>query len=334
MDRKMKVGVGLGVAALIAAGGGYCYFSATRDTPEYAIQIVEESIINHDKEEFYKVVKLENVLESSYSGLVEGLTDSDKTMSDDAKESIKNFTQMLRVPLILSLKSAIDSYVETGEFQADGNIGVNDIISRTGLDKIQYRGVDKVTINPANETAIAEIKIYQPELEREFAIEAMMIKSDDGWQIIRLENLQDFINSINQNRRVQLDKYLEEIAEIINRHESAIFEVNQKLAEFMALGSFNQKNNSEDLKNLMLDVYKKDWQERKQEFFSLSAPKPAENLQNLLLKVCDLEISYADDLAQWTVDSKSTTLKAAEEKHRQAQAIKTEIDLLTSRMKN
>ncbi len=334
LDRKMKIGVGLGVAALIAAGGGYCYFSASRDTPEYAFQLVEESIINHDKEEFYKIVKVDSVLESSYSGLVEGLTDSDKTMTDDAKESIKNFTQMLRVPLLLSLKSAIDSYIETGDFHSQENIGVNEIIRRTGFDKIQYRGVDSVITNASNDSATAKIKIYQPELEKEFTLEAAMIKTEDGWQIIRLENLNEFLDSINQNRLAQLDKYLEQVVEITTRHDAAILDAEQKHAAIMALGSLNQQSNRDGLKNLMLNVFKKDWEERKQELFSLSAPRNAETLQNLLLKVCDLEISYAEDIAQWTADSKSTTLKAAEEKHRQAQTLKNEINLFIERMSN
>ena len=130
MDRKLRLGVVAGVAALMVAGGGYTLLASDKDKPEYAIQTVEKAVENHNKADFYKVVNLESILDDSYSSIVEGVTDADKTMTADARVAIKNFTEMLREPLLLSLKAAIDSYIETGEFNREENASVINLHTR------------------------------------------------------------------------------------------------------------------------------------------------------------------------------------------------------------
>lgn len=336
MNNKLKIGVGVGAAALILAGGGYFYYSLDTQKPEYAVQIAEQAIANHDKNYFYKFVNVDSVLDNSYEGIVDSLTDSDKTMTAEAREAVKDFTQMLKAPLILSLKTAIDSYIENGSFYAQSNAGISEILSRTGIDQIEYRGIDSVAISPNDETeATAKIRIYQPELAQEFIIEAILNRGNDGnWQIVRLENFQTFVNSIGQVRRTQLDKYLDQIAEINSRHDTTIREAEQKYTSILALGTLGQESIRSDLRTLMLDVVKKDWEVRKQELFSLFVPPGARTLQNLWLRICDLEIGYAEDYAQWMEDKKATTVRAAEEKQRQSQILKADATALARRMSN
>ncbi|MBQ7704974.1 MAG: hypothetical protein IJT73_06080 [Selenomonadaceae bacterium] len=336
MDKKLRIGVVAGIAALAVAGGGYFLLTSDRDKPEYAFQTVEKAVENHNKADFYKVVDLESILDDSYSSIVEGVTDADKTMTADARVAIKNFTEMLREPLLLSLKAAIDSYLETGEFNKTENSSVEELLKRTGLDKFQYRGVDSIGINPRNaDEATAKVRIYQPELGGEFVFDVLLRRnSKDEWQIVSLPNFQDFINQLNSVRRVQLDKYLEASAEINARHDAAILEAEENYDYILSTGTLGQDDIRADLKTLMLDVVKKDWEARKQELFSLQVPLGAETLHNLRMKICDLEIGYAEDYAQWMVDKKAVTAKSAEDKKNMAKTLKAEDNALTRRMSN
>ncbi|MBQ9442567.1 MAG: hypothetical protein IJU55_06130 [Selenomonadaceae bacterium] len=335
MDNKLKIGAGIGAVIIVLAGGGYFFsHSANKTTPEYAMTQVENSIKNHDKIEFYKLVDVDGVLNSSYDEVVEGLTDSDKTMSIEAREAVKNFTQMLKSPLMLSLKSAIDSYVEKGEFV--GEDGVQELLSRTGIDKIEFRGFEDISVNPEKENlASADIKIFQPELGHEFMLKTNLRKDENGqWKIINLQNFREFVTQIGEVRRAQLKEYLLKAEEINSVHDKTIREAEQKYSSILAVGNIGQEGTRSDLKNLMLDVVKKDWEVRKQELFNLTVPQGAENLHNLRIKICDLEIGYAEDYAQWMSDRKAATLKSADEKHRQAQVLTTEANVLARRMAN
>ena len=330
----MAAGAGAAILALAFAGGGYYFFHVRTDTPAYALQTVGESIAEHDLKEFHRVVNVDNVLDSGYDGLVDGLTTSSAAPTPDAKEAIKNFTQMLRTPLMLSLKAAIDSYVATGDINAKENVGVMELIERTGLNDIAVRGVKNVEISDANQNeAFADLILYQPELGREFPIQIVLTRGADGqWQVNRVQNFQEYVAQITQARRIQLDEYLAKAGEINVRHEATIREAEQKYGAILALGSLAQDNTRAELKSLITDVFKADWEARKQELFSLPVPKEAAPLHDLFMKICDLSIAAAQDYAKWMDDKNVATIKAAEDKIHRVQDLMVEAGALAKRM--
>lgn len=332
--KKLRIGAGICAAVILIGGGAYWYSSIDKSKPEYAVQLAEQAIANHDREYFYRFVDVDRVLNDSYGSLIDGLTDSERVLNDDTKDALKDFTEILKTPLLASLKDAIDSYVATGDFNAQKNAGVQELLSRTGFDKIIYRGLDGIDMHPVNTNiATARIRIYQPELPREFILETELSRGDNGdWKIVRLKNFQEFVNTLTEIRRTQLDSYLEKTSEIISRHDATILEAEQQYSKLAAFDALKQDSVRAEVRTLMLDVYKKDWEARKQELFGISAPKPAETLHNLYLKICDLEINYADDYAKWLEDKRASTLKIAEDHQRQSQALKSEVEILLRRM--
>ena len=334
MDNKLKAGIIAGVVVLIAAIGCWYKFVADTKTPEYALDIVENSIKNHDKETFYQYVDLQNILETSYEGIIDGMTSSDKAMSPEMRDSVKSFTEMLRSPMLLSLQASIDSYIETGDFHEEDNAGVSELLRRTGMDKSEFRGVGEVEINPQNEDeAIADIRLYHSDLEREYTLKFVLKRGDSGqWKIVRVENFHDFITQINRVRRHKLDEYLEKSAEINIRHDKSAKTAEQKYKTSASAGSLAKEDTRLKLREIMTDELKKDWEVRKDELSKLTVPKDAVTLQNLYLKICDLEIAYAEGYAQWMDDKNAFTVKNAEEKHRQAQTLKAEAANLAHRM--
>lgn len=332
MSIKFKIGICAGIVAVIAAACVWYNLNVKVKTPEHALEIVEESIFKHDKENFYKHVDLKGILETSYEGIIEGMTYTNKAMTDDARESVKDFTEMLRAPMLLSLESSIDSYVATGDFHEEDNVGVSELLKRTGMDKAIYRGIGEVIENDA--TATANIQIYHPELDREFSLKFVLIHDANGvWKIVRVENFKDFITQINQVRRQKLDNYLEQSAEITSRHDKNIADAQQKYKDIIKAGSLAQENTRAQLKELMTSTFKKDWEARKVELLKLTVPQDAATLQNLWLKICDLEIEYAEGYARWMDDKNADTVKTAEVKHHQAQTLILEATTLTNRMK-
>lgn len=334
MNKRIKLAAGGLVAAAILAGGSWYWFHTRTDTPEYAINSVTKAIEEHDVNEFHRYVNLDSVLDSGYNGFIDGITNFDTAMTPETKEAILNFTQILRAPLLISLKASIDSYVETGDLNTKENVGVADLIQRMGLNEIEVRGVKNIQQNDTNENeAFADVIVFQPELEREFPIELILARQPDkSWQIIRVQNLEDFVVQVTQTRRAQIGEYLAKVAEINMRHELVIRETEQKFGAILSQGTLGQDKTRAELKSVMLDVFKKDWEARKQELFSLHVPKDAETLHNLYMRICDLFIDYADDYAKWLDDKNAMTIKSAETKIHQAQTLMTEAAALAKRM--
>lgn len=336
MDRKLKLGVGAGITALLIAFGGYNLLISGRNTPEYALQIVEKSVENHNKADFYKVVNLESILDDSYSSIVSGVTDADQTMTEDARAAVKSFTEMLREPLLLSLKAAIDSYIETGEFNKEENASIKTLLERTGLDKFQYKKIENVAINPKNsDEAMARIAVFHSELNEVIIFNVELERNEkSGWQIVSIQNFNQFIEKLNAFRRAKLDVYLSQSEEIINRHEDTVIDSEQKYHEILSRGTLGQDEIRTELKTLMLEVVKKDWEKRKEELSALEVPNGAKTLHNLRMKICDLEIGYSEDYAQWMEDKKAETAKSADEKKNRIKTLRTEEKTLSRRLSN
>lgn len=336
MDKKVRMAAGAGVAALalVVAGGGYYFFHVDKDTPEYAIKTVSHSIDKHDVAEFHRVVNVDSVLDSGYAGFVDGMTASVGATTPDAGEAIKTFTQMLRTPLMLSLKAAIDSYVATGDLNAKENVGVTELIERTGLNDIEVRGVKNIQISDANnDEAFADLILYQKELGREFPIQIILARgNDEQWQVNRVQNFQEYVAQITSARRAQLDEYLTKALDINARHDLTLREAEQRYATILATGNLGQDKTRAELKALINDVFKADWEARKQELFSLPVPKDAVTLHNLYMKICDTSIDAALDYARWMDDKNAATIKSAEEKIRQTQTLTGEAAALAKRM--
>ena len=336
MNKRIKMAAGAGLAALAVAvaGGGYYYFHVRTDTPDYAIKAVSQSIEKHDLKEFHSAVNVDGVLASGYDGFVDGMTAPGTVSTPDAKEAIRNFTQMLRVPLMLSLKAAVDSYIVTGNLNAQENVGVMELVNRTGLNDIEVRGVKNIEPNDANNNeAFADLVIYQPELGREFPIQLVLTRKDDKrWQITAVKNFQEYVSQITQARRTQLDEYLAKAGEINVKHEATMREAEQKYSAILMKGNLAQEQTRDELKSLVNDVFKADWEARKQELFSLPVPRGAAQLHDLYMKICDLSIAAAQDYAKWLDDKNVATIKAAEDKIHQVQTLMTEAANLAKSM--
>ena len=337
MNKKIKMAAGAGLAALAiaVAGGGYYFFHVRADTPAYAIETLTKAIENHDVQEFHRVVNVDGVIDSGYDGFVEGITaTSDNIATPEAADAIRSFTKMLRGPLTLSMKTALDSYIATGDFKADDNSGVLELLERTGLHDADVRDVKNIQVNDANPNeAFADVIVYQPELEREFPIQIILTRGkDDRWKIDRVQNFQNYVAEINKARRKQLDDYLLQSVEINSRHDAILRDAEKKYGMILSAGSLGQDKTRADLKNMLDEVFRKDWEARKQEFFSMHVPKDAETLHNLYLRICDLAISAAQDYAKWMDDKNAPTIKSAEDKIHQVQTLMTEASALAKRM--
>lgn len=336
MEKRIKMATGAGIVALAVAvaGGGYYYFHVRTDTPEYAIKAVSQSIKKHDVDEFHRVVNVDGVLDSGYDGFVDGMTTPGNVTTPDAKEAIRNFTQILRVPLLLSLKAAIDSYIETGNSNATENVGVMELIERTGLNDIEVRGVKNIELNDANRNeAFADLIIYQPELGHEFPIQIVLTRgADNRWQITSVQNFKEYVAQITQARRIQLDEYLAKAGEINAKHGAILRESEQKYTTILTQGNLSQEKTRTELKKLINDVFKPDWEARKQELFSLPVPKGAAPLHDLYMKICDLSIAASQEYAKWLDDRNIATIKSAEDKIHQVQSLMAEVALLAKRL--
>lgn len=333
---KLTAGAGLAALALAFAGGGYYHYHVRTDTPGFAIEQVGQALEKHNLQEFHRAVDVDGVINSGYEGFIEGLTAVDSTATPEVKDAIKNFSEMFRVQMMASVKAALDSYVASGEFKSEKNAGVSEILEITGLKGIEIRDVKNLQLSDVDKSeAFADVIVFQPELEREFPIQVVLTRdNDEHWKITRMQNFREYVEQINFARRSQLDDYIAKTSEINSAHEIKLREAEQNYGTILLRGSLGIDETRAELRTMLLDVFKADWQARKDEFNSLHVPREAQALQNIYINICDLSIAAAQDYANWMDDKNPVTIKAAEEKIHQVQALMTDAAALSKELSN
>ena len=333
MDKRTKTKLGAGLAALAAliACGGYYFFHTDTSTPAYALKSIQVAVEKHDTKTFYRLVDVDAVLDSGCDAFIEGLT---MNASPETKEAVNQFAQILRGSLTLTLKSAIDSYVSTGDLKVEENLGVIDLLNSTGLNNAQVRDIKNIQVSDADRNeAFADLIIFQPELNKEFPLHLILTRNaDKEWQVTRVQNFKEYVEEVAAAARASLNDYLAKTAEINSRHEAATRDAEQKYGLILTAGNLSQKDTRNELKALIEGVVKKDWEARKQEIFSLPVPRDAQTLHNLYMKICDTALAAVKDYSKWLDDNNPATIKSAEEKIHQLQTLQTDAAALAKRM--
>ena len=338
---KAKLLLVLGVLLFLVAGGLYWYLAVYAKTPEYAVQMIQRSLEEHDKADFHKYVDTSRLLDDAYDDLVSGLMDTQQPMSEETKAAVEDIARILKDPLISSFQAGIDRYVETGTWENSGEgeesqgqaVDFHQALLKSGIKGTDFRGVDSIGEGEEAGTAVAHVRVFQPEAGAEFVMEVLLRRAENGvWRAESIENFHDFVVFVGQARRAELMKYVGDTADIMSKHDKAMRNADFDFQRILAAGSLGKQGTREELKHFMENVVAKDWKERRDELDAVAVPEEAQSLQRLRLRICDLHIAYAEGYAAWLDDKTAVTLRDAEAKLKQARTLEQEAGILAKRM--
>ena len=230
--------------------------------------------------------------------------------------------------------SALDSYVATGKFSEKNNDDILELLESVGLKDAEVRDVKNIQLNDADRNeAFADFIIFQPELGSEFPMRMVFVRDNDKkWKLTRVQNFQEYVEQVNRARRRQVEEYISQASEINSRHDAVVREAENKYGSILSLGDIGRDKTRADIKNMVSDVMRKDWEERKRELSALHVPAEAAHLHELYMQICDMAVSAADDYIKWLDDRNSETMKSAEEKIHKIRTLTTEATALAKHM--
>ena len=180
------------VAAVVAAAGCWWYVSYYTRTPEYSIRMVQEAVSQHDKEKLYQYVDVSHMLETASDAMLDGLVQAMVPATGDTREAVSSLTKMFKAPVIMSLQSAVDNYVEQGtwidknvdERSMAAAVDADMIVNRIGLPNISFQKLESVAVDFDNGTAVAKVQVRQTEADEDFTLDVELVETDSGiWQV-------------------------------------------------------------------------------------------------------------------------------------------------------
>lgn len=337
---KIKLYVFAAVLLLVLAGGVYGYFGFYTRTPEYAVQAIENALDEHDRKKFERYVDVDSLLDHSYDALMQGLMENDKPLTPDAMDTVNDFVQMLKAPLVTSFKTALLNYVSTGEW-SDAEPGKSDIASmdagqvleRSGLQEAEFRKMDSLAKDKEAGTAVAKVRIFQEEAQSEFVLDVLLVQQADGdWRVTEITNFHDFIAFVINARQDQLKNYADSTGVIISRHDENMLKAQEQFSSLLSRGALGNDETRKALREFMEGTIKADWEKRKAELEEVPVPAAARTLHKLRLRICDLHIAYAAGYAAWMTDKKADTIREADAQLKQAKTLEQEEKFLLRRV--
>ena len=327
----------IGIVVLALAGCLYWYFKVHRNTPEYALERLQYAVEQHDKELFYEYADVTSILNKGYESILTMLIESGD--GEETKTAAIETVKMLKAPMLIGFRKAVDDYLASGSWDSvigqteeETTFDMGEIIVQSGVKHLTFRGLGDIK-ESENGAVAAILKAYQNDLEREFAFEVILEKTESGsWKVTEIRNFSEFVMAVESARNEKIRAYMEESAEIWRAHEATMRDADFDFQRIIGAKNLGKQGTRGELKALMTDRVAKDWQIRKEELEALTAPKEVESLHKLRLKICGLHIEYAEGYANWLDDKKAITLKVAEDKIKQAKTLEQEAMFLEKRI--
>ena len=118
MRTKLKIFAAAILLVLVVIGGGLAYFNFYVKTPEYTLKVIQESIQNHDVDEFNKYVNVDNVVAGVTNNMLDGIIASQTNLPEEAKVAMNSLATMFKAPIVASLQEGLNNYVKTGSWQS------------------------------------------------------------------------------------------------------------------------------------------------------------------------------------------------------------------------
>lgn len=203
--KHIKLYIGLFILIIILGGAAfYKYYWV--NTPQYALNMIEKAVQDHDSSVFDRYVNIDSVLDKGYDDYFSAYMDADTMiMNSPLKGLAQGIIKMAKPLAVNNLKSEINTYIKTGKWQNEEqtktsspeqpliqNASINEKI---GLKNIKFKNVEYVKENGAS--ANIGLKIAMPNAKKEMTIDLLMKKSEAGnWQIVQITNVKDYVNKV------------------------------------------------------------------------------------------------------------------------------------------
>ncbi len=179
------------IIAAVLGFGGYRYYQTTAT---YSLNLIRESVENHDWHEFSKRVDVDTILNDGLDEIIYSQLESDSLAEKFTKQITGGLVQMLKPSIVEKIKTDLQTTIQTVEEKA--GIIVEDKDEPNNFKKrFEFGGIESADYE--NDLANVRIKIHDNLDDRDMFIELQMIKLDDGtWKVSKVSNLNEILKGV------------------------------------------------------------------------------------------------------------------------------------------
>lgn len=272
------------------------------DSPEYALEQLEQAVKQHDAKTLQKYCNLESISNQAYDDLTRDMFAQDDNLSNDTKVMFEQFYIKIKPQVVAETAKLILAYADKGSWQQPSDASLlkgrqlgmdyEYLIERSRLRNTSIVKVEK--LERSKNTATAKIQVKDDYTGTPFTLNLLMNKNEDHWQVVRIVNYRDFLDFITPIQTSGLMAYNRSTENIIDKYND-IFDTQQ--TRFNQLSATDDGRLSYEQRCKLVDYIKSDIvpaiEKRQQELDAVPVRDGAQYLQAMRAEETQMS------LAQW-----------------------------------
>jgi hypothetical protein len=200
MGKKLKYLVGFLIVAVLAAGA--FYFGYWVKTPQYTLNLIANSVVNHDTAAFEKHVDLDNLFSQLFD---DAIAAEFHLQTAPANPFLQNQIIGIKSTIVPVFTGMAKNFVQSGTIgsaldAAGTNAGrggqlAEGMAVKLGVPYMVYKNITGVTKNGDNE-AIVSLSIEDKQTGKALPVRFRMVRLEDGtWQIKQVANVKEYLEA-------------------------------------------------------------------------------------------------------------------------------------------
>lgn len=202
--KKKLIALAVVVVLIVCGIGGYLYY---KRTPAYSMQLIQESVKEHNWEKFSRHVDTKSLSDAAFDDIIDITMEESGNIDEQTKALAAGFIKLIKPTLTSLIESSVKEYVETGEFKKDDNADkkssqkkenpADNLLQDTNADKLKFTGIKSTEKDGS--TAIATLELRDESLNADYELKLRMIQLEDGtWKISKIDNLKEFYKATQE----------------------------------------------------------------------------------------------------------------------------------------
>jgi hypothetical protein len=224
MEKKKAIAI----VVLILGVIGFVLYYRWVNSPRYALMKVKEAVEKHDLKLFREYVDVESLTWSLVDQTVKYAVE--KEMSKEVEDEWEKLGRDLAVGLANLLKPVfyglvkvgIENFIAGGKFEVvgdgsrEGEVFRKNFEGKFGDGKLSFTGIEYE--REFGDVAFVGLGFLHKDYNEKFVLEVKLRMGNDGWKIVELGNLYDFMKRLDEIERRKVEELNRRISERISRN--------------------------------------------------------------------------------------------------------------------
>ena len=192
---------------LVALGiGSFRAYNQLKNMPIKSMTNIQDTIDQRDTENFYKLVDVDNVLNTAAEEILTAQINSEINSTAYSMQEVANIYEQRKPEFISASKSAVNDYITGGKVNFQNNLTpTQKWLKDSEINSCVIKNISKPKVK--DNSATSKVEFYNQSLLFSFEINFALEKIDnDTWKIVGATGFENYLAGLNRALKKKLER--------------------------------------------------------------------------------------------------------------------------------